>query len=262
MRADVLSETVATLRAAGCVAAEEEAEELIAVAGARGGLLNELVERRCRGEPLAWLTGSVRFCGEPVHLRRGVYVPRWQSEPLALEAARRLPDHGVAVDLCTGSGAIARVLSRHRPRARVLATELDPVAAGCARENGVEVHEGDLDGPLPAELWAAVDVVCGVVPYVPTGALHLLARDVVAYEPTLALDGGPEGMDVLVRAVSGGSRLLRRGGSLLLELGAGQAELLAGELRRTGYSPAELLHDEEGDLRGIAAVFVAAPSRA
>ena len=122
------------------MAAEEEADELLDASGGSPDRLEALVARRCAGEPLAWLVGSVTFCGETVLVQPGVYVPRWQSEPLALEAATRLPRHGLAVDLCTGSGAIAVVLSRRRPEARVVATEIDPVAVACARANGIEVY--------------------------------------------------------------------------------------------------------------------------
>ena len=81
----------AELRRAGCVAAEREAAELLAAAGTDTARLAKLVERRSTGEPLAWLTGSVRFCGETVRVAPGVYVPRPQSEPLARAAVARLP---------------------------------------------------------------------------------------------------------------------------------------------------------------------------
>ncbi len=194
------------------------------------------------------MLGSTQFCGETVRVRPGVYVPRWQSEPLALEAVARLPTDGLAVDLCTGAGAIAMVLAGRRPMARVLATEVDPVAADCARTNGVEVFVGDLVAPLPDELVGRVDVVIAVVPYVPTDALHLLPRDVIAFEPRLALDGGENGLRVLVRVVAEATPLLRPGGSLLLELGADQADRLGPVLDRHGYDDIVRLADDEGDL--------------
>jgi len=247
-----LERTAAELRRAGCVAADEEAAELVETAGGDGRRLRALVDRRCAGEPLAWLTGSVRFCGETVLVHPGVYVPRWQSEPMALEAAARLPEDGVAVDLCTGAGAIAVVLGRRRPRARVVATEIDPVAAACARANGIEVYEGDMAAGLPDELRGRIDVVTGVVPYVPTEELRLLPRDVTAYEPPAALDGGEDGTRFLVQAAREAAVLLRRGGSLLLELGGDQAELLRAPLDGLGYGEIEFLVDEDGDLRAIA----------
>src|SRR4051812_49893341 len=101
-------EALATLLAgAGFVAAEDEAEELLARAGGDVELLGSLVERRLTGEPLAWITGSVSFCGLEIRVDPGVYVPRWQSEPLARRAVERLPAGGTPVDLCTGAGAVA-----------------------------------------------------------------------------------------------------------------------------------------------------------
>ena len=234
------------------MAPEEEAGELLEVTGGDVALLESLVERRRAGEPLAWLTGSVRFCGETILVHPGTYVPRWQSEALALTAAARLPELGRAVDLCTGVGAIAVVLRRRRPMALIVGTEIDPLAAACARANGVEVYVGDLAANVPRSLTGAVDVVTAVVPYVPTGRLHLLPRDVLEWEPHRALDGGEHGLDVLVRAAREAATLLRAGGSLLLELGAGQAGLLLPILEGTGYRDVQLIYDEDGDLRALA----------
>jgi release factor glutamine methyltransferase len=250
---DDLERTTAALRAAGCVAAEEEAAELLEASGGDAARLSALMARRCEGEPLAWLTGSVRFCGETVLVRSGVYVPRWQSEALALEGVARLPDGGVAVDLCTGAGAIAVVLQRRHPTAKVLATEIDPRAANCARSNGVEVFIGDLTAPLPGALVGKVDVMTAVVPYVPTGQLGLLPRDVLTYEPRGALDGGEDGTTFLARAVVEATRWLRPGGSLLLEVGGDEAELLSPLLSGRGYSDLAVLLDEDGDVRGVLA---------
>jgi release factor glutamine methyltransferase len=181
----------------------------------------------------------------------GVYVPRWQSEPMALEAVVRLPENGVAVDLCTGSGAIAVVLSRRRPGARVLATETDGVALRCARANGVDVHDADLAQGLPGWLVGQVDVLTAVVPYVPTADLVHLPRDVLDYEPRRALDGGLTGTDFLGEVIRQSTPLLRAGGSLLLEVGGDQAELLGPLLDECGFSEVELGYDEDGDLRAL-----------
>jgi release factor glutamine methyltransferase len=210
-----------------------------------------LIARRCQGEPIAWLIGSITFCGETVLVHQGVYVPRWQSEPMALEAVSRLPDDGIAIDLCTGSGALAVVLGRRRPGARVLATETDPVAITCARANGVDVYRCDLTEGLPSELFGRVDVVTAVVPYVPTGDLKHLPRDTLAFEPRHALDGGVDGTDLLERATRQVAPLLRPGGSLLLELGGHQPELLQPILDACGYEDSQASFDEDGDLRAL-----------
>ncbi len=180
----------ALLSGAGFVAAQEEADELLAAAAGDVELLAALVGRRLTGEPLAWITGSVSFCGVEIRVDHGVYVPRRQSEPLARRAVERLPRNGAAIDLCTGSGAIAKILMTERPGARVVASDIDEHAVACAAANGVEAYCGDLFTPLPRTLEGGVDVVVGVVPYVPRPELRLLHRDTFTFESSVAYDGG------------------------------------------------------------------------
>ena len=220
-------------------------------------LLDRLVARRRTGEPLAWITGSVTFCGIEVRVDPGLYVPRWQSEPIADRAVERLPPGGAAVDVCTGAGAIAKTLSTRRPGARVVASDVDERAVACARANGVEAYQGDLFAPIPRSLQGRVDVVVGAVPYVPTPDLPLLQRDTLTFESTLSYDGGPDGTDILRRVIAESPRFLRRGGALLLELGARQPEALADELARLRYTDVRVLRDEDGDVRGIEATHAA-----
>jgi release factor glutamine methyltransferase len=247
-----LGELLAT---AGFVAAGEEADELLVRAGGDRELLDELVARRLTGEPLAWITGSVVFCDLTLRVDPGVYVPRWQSEGLALRAVARLPDAGLALDLCTGCGAIARTLSRARPEARVIASDVDPRAIACAVANGVDAHLGDLFDPFGDVSTGSVDVVVGVVPYVPTPELHLLQRDTFAFETPLSYDGGPDGMGVLRRVVEESPRFLLPGGALLLELGGEQADALRDDLARSGFRDVGELVDEDGDVRGVEATL-------
>jgi release factor glutamine methyltransferase len=241
------------LTEAGCIAASQEAEELIQAAAGDPDVLDDLVSRRTNGEPIAWLTGAVTFCGVRLFVAPGVYVPRWQTEPLARRAAKLLPSAGVAVDLCTGVGAIAAVLATAVPTARILATELDENAARCARRNGVEVFRGFLDDPLPRTFEGRVDLLTAVVPYVPTDSLRFLPRDVQAFEPRLALDGGSDGTDLLVEVVRRSTRWLRPGGWLLLELGGDQAEPIGRLLHDVGFEGVDAMADEDGDTRAICA---------
>jgi release factor glutamine methyltransferase len=245
----------ALLAASGFVSAEEEAALLLDASGGDAARLDAMVARRLTGEPLAWITGSVSFCGLTVRVDPGVYVPRWQSEALALRAAARLPEGGVAVDVCTGSGALACVLSARARGARVVASDVDAAAVACARANGVETYQGDLFAPLPAALAGRVDVVAGVVPYVPAADLPLLQRDTFTFETPLAYDGGADGAGVLRRVLRDGVRWLRRGGAMLLELGGSQADLLGDDLARLGYAAVQVLRDEDGDVRGVEATL-------
>ena len=245
------------LRDGGFVAPEEEADELLAAAGGDAARLASFVERRLTGEPLAWITGRTSFRGRCVLVLPGVYVPRWQSEALAGRAAERLPADGLAIDLCTGAGAIAATLAAARPGARVVASDLDPRAVACARANGVEAYEGDLFAALPPGLAGRADVVVGVVPYVPTPELGLLQRDTLAFESTLSYDGGADGTAILRRVLEGAPAFLRPRGALLLELGGGQGAALAGDLARLGYAGVRPVLDEDGDERGLEATLVA-----
>jgi release factor glutamine methyltransferase len=190
-----------------------------------------------------------------VHIDPDVYVPRWLSEPLARRAIERLPATGTAIDVCTGSGAIAAVLRAHRPHARVLASDVDAKAVACAITNDVDAYLGDLFTPLPDDLLSSVDVVVGVAPYVPTPELPLLQRDTFTFERPLSYDGGPDGTNILRRVIRDAPRLLRPGGALLLELGGDQPRLLTVELTDLGFVDVTMLTDEDGDARGLEATM-------
>jgi release factor glutamine methyltransferase len=237
---------------AGCVAATEEAGELVEAA-ADEATLATFVRRRTQGEPLAWITGKIQFCGRSVRVDSGVYVPRMQTEELARRASTVLSgfeSRPRALDLCTGSGAIAVHLMTEVPLATVVGVDSDELAARCARHNGVPTVVGDLGAPLRAE---GFDVVTAVPPYVPTAELEFLSRDVLRYEPRRALDGGAEGLDVLRRIVESAARLLRPGGWLLVELGGQQDRQLASALDTWGFISVTTWSDEDRDLRGLVA---------
>jgi len=182
-----------------------------------------------------------------------VYVPRPQTEALARRAVELLPSTGVAVDLCTGSGAVAAVMNAERPAATVIATDVDLLAVACAQRNDVHALVGDLAGPLPPSFEAAVDVLTAVTPYVPTEELVLLPRDVVSYEPPRALDGGPGGTRVLEEVVRRSMRWLRPGGALLLEIGGDQAAELTPTLSAFGFTAIEVHRDADRRDRAIEA---------
>lgn len=237
------------LRAAGCVAAEEEAA-LLAAAAPDPVDLEQRVRRREAGEPLAWIVGAVAFAGHRVEVDPGVYVPRRQSEELAERAAAALPAAGRAADLCTGAGAVAVHLAAVRPGALVVGVDVDPIAVRCARRHGITAIVGDLDAPLRSGAW---DVVTAVAPYVPTDALAFLPAEARDSEPMRALDGGDDGLAVVRRVVAGAARLLRPGGVVFLEIGGDQDGPVTRSLRSAGFGDVETWTDGDGDLRGITA---------
>ena len=244
---------VSALAEGGCVAAAGEANALFLASSEGVGPIEELMARRLGGEPLAWITGSVLFCGVRMLVDPGVFVPRPHSEAMAQRAISLLPAGGIAVDLCTGSGAVAAVLASAHPQAIVIATDIDPVAVACARRNGVSVLVGDLDESLPPSLRGRVDVLTAVVPYVPTEELPFLPRDVLANEPRRALDGGPRGITMLLRVAEVAARWLRPGGSVLLELGGDQAGEVREAFQEIGLSDIRVHRDGDGQDRAIEA---------
>ena len=174
---------------------------------------------------------------------------------LAARAGACLPDDGKAIDLCTGTGAVAAALRAARPAARIVGTDSDSRAVACARANGVEAYQGDLFAAVPDSFQGTTDVVVAVVPYVPSTECHLLPRDTLRFEDASHYDGGPDGTDVLRRVVTGARRFLRPGGSVFLELGGDQAEVLRPTLDHLGYSAVRIWSDEDGDLRGLEATY-------
>jgi release factor glutamine methyltransferase len=203
--------TVERLRAAGSVFAEDEARLL--------GDDEALIARRVAGERLEYVLGWAEFAGLRIEVDPGVFIPRPQTEALAEHAASLQPR--IALDLFAGSGAIACVVKARNPAARVIATELDPVALACARRNGerfgVEVVAADVDKGVPVELEGRVDVLTANVPYVPSGELAFVPHD---GEPDAALDGGSDGLDLVRRVARIAPRWLRPGGALLIEIPA------------------------------------------
>ena len=204
----------------------------------------ELVRRRAAGEPTAWLTGRREFFGHPFRVDSRVLVPRPETELLVETAIALLPPGGALLDLCTGSGCIAISTALARPDARVVATEISPEALRVARENAealgarVELLEGDLDAPVSAG--ERFDLIVSNPPYVPSGEIEGLARE-VRREPRIALDGGADGLDVIRRIVSCAPSRLRPGGLLVIEMHETHAAPLPALCLAAGFAEA-LIH--------------------
>ena len=215
-----------------------------------------LVARRLRREPMSYLVGSKNWLDFNLTVDRNVLVPRPETEilaGLAIEATRqvgRAREYApLVVDVGTGSGALAIAVARACPEARVLAIDTGAGALRTARENcrrlapeHVILREGDL---LPPDL--TVDVLVANLPYIPTGELAGLEPE-LAYEPRLALDGGPDGLR-LIEALLGEARgSLAPGGVMLLECHYDQGDRVAGMARARFPGSVVSLHP---DLAGI-----------
>jgi release factor glutamine methyltransferase len=243
---------VERLRAAGCVFAEDEAR-LLAGAADTPTALAALVERRVAGEPLEHLLGWAEFRGLRIAVDPGVFVPRRRTALLVQQAATLLAGRAgppTVVDLCCGSGAVAAAVAAAVGPVTLHATDIDPAAVRCARRNlaaaGGRVYQGDLDAPLPAHLRGRVDVLVANVPYVPTAELPLMPPEARDHEPTLALDGGGDGLAVLRRVAAAAPGWLAPGGHLLIETSLRQSREAVAAFAAAGLTPWVVTDDDLG----------------
>ncbi|KOG11097.1 putative protein N(5)-glutamine methyltransferase [Streptomyces viridochromogenes] len=238
---------VSALRAAGCVFAEDEAR-LILDAADTPDELAAMVDRRVTGLPLELVLGWAEFSGLRIVVEPGVFVPRRRTEFLVEQALAHAPDASVVVDLCCGSGAVGAALAASLGRVELHSADIDPAAVRCARRNvapyGGHVHEGDLFGALPDRLRGRVGILAANVPYVPSDEVGLLPAEARDHEPRVALDGGPDGLDVLRRVAAEAPRWLAPGGCLLVETSERQAATALDAFTRSGLA-ARLLVSEE-----------------
>lgn len=190
--------------------------------------LRDGVKRRAAGEPLQYVTGEMPFRHIVVRVEPGVFIPRPETEVLVDVALELIADvdEPVVLEMCSGSGCIACAIATERPSARVVATEITSVAVGVARANAerlgvadrVTVLQGDLFAGVPEELRGRVDLVIANPPYIPSGDLPALPAEVLGFEPHLALDGGPDGLDVVRRIAEQACEWLGPDGVVAMEI--------------------------------------------
>jgi release factor glutamine methyltransferase len=240
---DLLRAATARLADAGVASPEHDAAELLAhVLGTTRSRLalvegvdrsavaafEQLLVRRAGREPLQHLTGTAAFRHVELAVGPGVFVPRPETELLAGWAIGRLADGFVAVDLCTGSGAIAASIADEAPSVRVHAVELDPGAYRWAELNlagtGVDLRQGDMAGAFH-DLDGTVDVVVSNPPYIPHEAWESVAAEARDHDPHAALfSTGEDGLDAIRTVEEVAARLLRPGGWVGVEHAEAQGE--------------------------------------
>ena len=237
------SDIITRLRAAGCVFADDEARLLVS-AGKAPADLAASVERRVSGEPLEHILGWVDFAGLRIVVEPGVFVPRHRTEFLVRQAvlmATTTSTRALVLDLCCGSGAVGVAVVAALDGAELHAADIDPAAVRCARRNlspvGGRVYEGDLYDALPRELTGRINVLVANAPYVPTRHIRLLPPEARLHEARTALDGGPDGLDVVRRVATGAVRWLAPGGHLLVEVSPQQVPQVIEEYVRSGLVP-------------------------
>jgi release factor glutamine methyltransferase len=268
---------VAALRAAGIVTAALDADVLLAhVLGVTKEALyahpdtemshgaerryRDLIERRARGEPVAYLRGFKEFYGIRFAVDPRVLIPRPETETLVDAAREVIAGRAVTIaDIGTGSGAVAIALAAHERGANVIATDISSDALSVARANAlragvaerVEFREGDLLAPLQER----VDVLVANLPYLRDDELRDLVGDrtSLAFEPRLAVTAGRDGLELIWRAASDLVRVLAPGGTALFEIDPSLADQVVGLLERTTSGEVRVIRDLADDARVISA---------
>ena len=219
------------------------------------------LSRRLAGEPVAYIVGAKEFWSLLFEVNREVLIPRPETEILveeALLAANDMPGELRILEIGAGSGAVCVALARELPAARLVATDISAAALAVARRNALAHGVADridfLCGDLYAPVVGAFDLIVSNPPYIAAEEFEQLPRGVRDFEPGLALVA-PEGGTACHREIIAGSRRhLRKTGWLLLEMGAGQKELIAELLNKSGvYEPSTARCDYGGVERVIKA---------
>jgi len=220
----------------------------------------QLLERRYLGEPIQYITGEAEFYGLPMRVTPDVLIPRPETEhlvekALALAAAF---ERARIVDVGTGSGAIAVALAHNLPEARITAIDISAAALEIARQNAERNGVSGRIRFLQSDLLAAVaadrfEIIVSNPPYVSTVDRDSLSVEVREHEPAQALFAGDDGLAVYRRLISDAFAVLEVGGFLVMEIGYGQSEAIAGLLEQTGFTRIEFVPD----LQGIPRVAVA-----
>jgi release factor glutamine methyltransferase len=193
----------------------------------------KLIQRRCRREPVAYITGKKGFFDLDLVVAADVLIPRPETETLIETALDVIPKDGEdccwqILDAGTGSGAVVLSLAKNRSGHRYVATDRSMAALHLARENGRQIGIGNicwvcadwLDAFCGAE--SCLDLVVSNPPYIPSAQIDRLEPEVCRYEPRMALDGGMDGLDAIRRLVDGAGRALKPGGILMMEIGYDQ----------------------------------------
>lgn len=223
--------------------------------------LDELVQRRLSGEPVAYITGSWEFYGLPLEITPDVLIPRADTE-VAVDKALELlggkvPDARI-LDLCTGSGCIGCAIASQLPASRAVLIDISEAALEVAKRNirlndlssRVVCVQSDVTEPPPLRL-GSFDLIISNPPYIETNEIPTLDSSVKDFEPHLALDGGNDGLDFYRIILDKWKELLRQSGHIVFEVGETQAEDVAFLMRLKGFRNVTVTKDTAGHDRVV-----------
>ena len=218
-----------------------------ALSDTQAAAISTLFQRRLNGEPIAYIIGRREFYGLDFEVSSSVLIPRPETELLVELATARLPADGKAVDLGTGSGAVAVAIAHLRQDARVTATDVSDAALQVAQRNA-QRHQVKVQFMLSdwyAKIDGEFDLIVSNPPYIAAGDAHLAQGD-LRFEPVTALTDHADGLQALAAIIAGAPAHLRRGGWLLLEHGHDQAEAVRNLLQTQGWSEVQSWRDLAG----------------
>lgn len=215
-----------------------------------------MTKRRLTGEPIAYIIGQWSFCGLDFYVNRDVLIPRVDTEMLAQLAIRHLrPVQGTCrvLDLCAGSGCIGITVAAYLKNVRSVLVDLSDGALELCKRNirrhrltGRVVYvKGDAMQP-PSPALGHFDLLLCNPPYIPSGDIPSLDSSVKDFEPVMALDGGPDGLDFYRAVAQQWQPAIRPGGLIVFEVGIGQAEQVAWMLVKAGYENIRITRDTAG----------------
>jgi release factor glutamine methyltransferase len=247
------------LLAAGIENGRQEARWMVEASRGSGERIRGWLRRRKAGEPLQYILGDVEFYGLRLVVGPGVLIPRPETEQLVELVLRATAAKPLRVcDLCTGSGAIALALAKERPDWSIAAVDISPDALEYARRNldmhglsNVTLLQGDLMDVFQEE--ERFDVIVSNPPYVSEGEYAELDATVRDWEPRLALEAGPDGLDILRRIAREGAAHLAGGGGVFCEIGETQGMAVAELFAAEGYSSCDIFRDYAGKERFLLA---------
>lgn len=201
-----------------------------------------IADERLTGRPLWYVMGDADFCGYKIKVDERVLIPRPETEELVMMAVAAAEEGQHVLDLCTGSGAIAiatyKELEKAGRKVRMTAIDVSEKALELARENA-ELNEAEINF-IQSDLFTRIrerfDLIVSNPPYIPSAEIEALQREVKDFEPRLALDGGADGLEIYRKIAADVSKHLTRGGTLLMEVGAGQAEEVVKLFKGNSYS--------------------------
>lgn len=221
----------------------------------------ELIEKRANGKPLQYLTGRQEFFGLEFEVTPDVLIPRPETELLVESALRLVSPREGAVSICdigTGSGCIVITLLHELPNARAIALDLSPSAIAVAKRNAVRHSVSDRLEFLLSDCFSGLrdtDGPFGLLvsnpPYVPSGHIEGLQREVRDHEPHLALEAGPDGLSVIRRLLVDAGNHLKDSGHFLFEIGFDQGESVRRLIASMEQSGNWKILDIYPDLQGI-----------